>query len=106
MDSFAEVIGHLLITHARVRALDRGALSDKRKAQRAVQMRALRKNADKLVTQTFADLAEQARDHAVALEAASKRLAQDLKAQKTAVQVLDTVGSALTVITRLISLLA
>ena len=106
MDSFAETIGRLLLIHARVKAIDRDALSEKRKVQRAKQMRELRKNADALVTTTFAELSEEAKASAEELNAAANDLENDVIAQQTAVKVLDTVGSALGGITKLVGLLA
>ena len=106
MDSFAETIGRLLMIHARVKAIDRDALSEKRKVQRAKQMRDLRRSADALVTKTFADLSDDAKASAEELNAAAKELEDDLAAQKTAVKILDAVGSALGAITKLVGLLA
>ncbi|MFC4821734.1 hypothetical protein [Dokdonella ginsengisoli] len=105
MDSFSQAIGNLLLVHARVRALDRNALSERRRVQRAEQMRALRRSADALVTKTFSDLSEAGKASAAELDAAAGELERDLRAQKTAVQLLDAVGSGLSVIARLLALL-
>lgn len=105
MDNFATTIGNLMLAHARVKALDRNALSDKRKAERAQRMAELRRNVNQLMLIQFGELNAAAKANAEQLEAGTQAMAKAVEKAKTAIAVLDAVGSALGAITSLVGLI-
>ncbi len=105
MDNFATTIGHLMLAHARVKGLDRNALSDKRKAERAQRMAELRRAVNQLMLIQFSELNAAAKANAEELEAGTLAMAEAVEKAKTAIAVLDAVGSALGAITQLVGLI-
>lgn len=104
MDNFEQVIGRLFVAHARLRAIDRNVLSEKRRKERAVQMGALRRSTDQLVLVQFGQLAAAAKASALELDSATQDLATALGGIKTAIATLDAIGAALGTITSLVKL--
>lgn len=105
MDNFAATIGHLMLAHARIKALDRNALSDKRKTERAEHMAEIRRDVNQLMLIQFGELSAAAKGNAAELEAGAIAMAQSVAKAKTAIAVLDAVGSALGALTNLVGLI-
>jgi hypothetical protein len=104
MDSFAETIGNILLAHARVKALNRNALSDTRKRQRAKQLATLRQSANRLMTINYSELSESAQASAKNLDNAARDLRESLEGIKDTLGVLNVVAAALQVISNLVGL--
>jgi hypothetical protein len=104
MDNFEQVIGRLFVAHARLKAIDRKVLSEKRRKERAEQMGALRRSIDQLVLVQFGQLAAAGQASALDLDRATLDLATALNGIKKAIGTLDAIGAALGTITSLVKL--
>ena len=106
MDSFATTIGNLFLAHARVKAIDRDALTQAQKEQRSRLMTQLRNAATILTSTEFASLSADAKASAEELDAGAQKLADDLKQIQDALKVLDLVSSAIGSLASLVKLVA
>jgi hypothetical protein len=104
MENFATTIGNILLAHARVKAIDRTAISDTRKAERSRQMSELRRAANALLKTQYTSLSDAAKRNAEDLEAATIELNRALAGIVRAIAVLDAVGAAIGAITNLVGL--
>jgi hypothetical protein len=101
MANFDEALGQLTIAHARLKQIDVTKLNQQRKTDRAKALRGLRTLQEKLVLVQYEQLADQAKASADQLKDAAAALKNDLANLTAATAVIDTVTSALGVLTKL-----
>jgi hypothetical protein len=105
MDNFEAVTGRLMMTHAKLKAIEPGLLSEKRRKERSKRMRELRKAIEDAIALKFGELSEAGKQNAEALDAATTQLLETLSGMQTAIQIIDAISAGLGAIVNLIGLI-
>jgi hypothetical protein len=105
MDNFEAVIGRLMLAHAKLKAIDPGLLSEKRRKERSKRMKELRRAIEDVIALKFGELSEAGRQNAEELDAATTQLLDTLSGMQTAIQIIDAISAGLGAIVNLIGLI-
>ena len=104
MNSFTQTLADLEVAYARIAAIDRDALSEERRRERANAMRQVRRAINRIDVAVFSSLSEQAKKSAEELEAAAAKLKSDLANVRGAVAAINLVAGTIQAIASLLTL--